>query len=64
MISKDKDVRRTKYKRLTSVGFNSYEANRYKDLSASKMEQIIEHKKGLQDNIDRVIKGKKPHDKE
>jgi len=34
--------RNENYKRLRKVGFNSYEANRFKDLKPSKVERLIQ----------------------
>lgn len=55
MSKKNQAVRRDNYKRLIKAGFNSYEATQYKDLTSSKMEDIIKHRKAMQGEITNVL---------
>ena len=55
MSKKNQAVRRDNYKRLKRAGFNSYEATQYKDLTSSKMEDIIKHRKAMQGEITNVL---------
>jgi len=44
MSRKEKENRKTRYNYLRSLGFNSFDANKYKDLSKDKYEKLITHK--------------------
>ena len=55
---KDSKRRRHNYKQLTDAGFNSYEANRFKDYSIRKIVSLIEARKSFNDSIKELAGGK------
>jgi len=57
MPSKDKETRKNLYKQLKEVGFNSYEANRIKDMRLGKIKSIIILKKESNKRFNDVVKG-------
>ena len=59
MIKKDLAQRRNNYKRLKAVGFNSYEATKYKDLKEAKIVALIEKRSQLKEAIDKIMFGTK-----
>lgn len=58
-LRKSKESRRARYLELKALGFNSYDANKYKDISKSKYQELI-HKKLISNReISRIVGGKK-----
>ena len=58
MSKKDQEKRRRNYAKLIKAGYNSYEANRFKDLTKEKMDILIEKKQSLNADIETVIESK------
>ena len=56
--NKDSRKRKTNYKKLRKAGFNSYESNRYKDLSADKMIKLIASRHDFNNLQSNIIGGK------
>ena len=52
----DKYRRKSNYDRLKRVGFNSYEANRYKDFSDVKIDNMIEARVALNAHLDVITR--------
>ena len=57
MVTKDARIRKLRYERLRGLGFNSYDANRYKDLSKEKYDKIIKAKRTFNEIIRLIIYG-------
>jgi hypothetical protein len=53
-MAKPNKKRQEYYKRLRKVGFNSYEATKYKDLKPSKIEKIIKRRQEFNESIKEV----------
>ena len=57
MKSKDKELRRSNYHRLKRAGFNSREANRYKDLASSKVTSLIHTRRQQEQELKSIVSG-------
>ena len=54
---KSKEARKKRYEELKKIGFNSYEANKYKDLSKSRYEKLIKQKLIANREIFKIVGG-------
>ena len=56
---KDPQSRKLNYQRLRRAGFNSREANRYKDLASSKVSSLIRARRKQEQELKKIISGGK-----
>ena len=52
-------LRKENYKKLKDVGYNSYEANRYKDRSEKKIKQLLDARNNFNGEILNLLGGSK-----
>jgi len=55
MGRKEKEQRQTRYNYLRSLGFNSFDANKYKDLSKEKYQKLILHKIKSNEKVNDIV---------
>lgn len=54
---KDKNRRRYNYKQLRAVGYNSHEANRFKDMSSVKIDRLLTARRYLNEKQADIVGG-------
>lgn len=54
-MAKHTTTRQENYRRLKQVGFNSKQANRFKDMSPKKIEQLIQTKEKQNKELNNVL---------
>lgn len=59
MSKKDQEKRRNNYLRLKDVGYDSYEATRFKDLTPRKIEALILEKQQLNCKVGKILEESK-----